>query len=106
MIADPSDATLPLCTVDCNLFIYQARESSLVPAGFLTDQFLQFLAALLTQRRKRMTTPPSSPMPPAFSVFSNTPATSGLPSAPTSLQMQSTGFDSVSNWCLLVSVLV
>ena len=25
----------------CNLFIYQARESSLVPAGFLTAQFLQ-----------------------------------------------------------------
>ena len=24
-----------------NLFIYQARESSLVPAGFLTAQFLQ-----------------------------------------------------------------
>ena len=24
-----------------NLFIYQARESSLVPAGFLTPQFLQ-----------------------------------------------------------------
>ena len=45
LIADPSDVTLPLCTVDCNLFIYQARESSLVPAGFLTDQFLQFLAA-------------------------------------------------------------
>ena len=55
MIADPSDATLPLCTVDINLFIYQARESSLVPAKFLTDQFLQFLAAPLTQRRKRMT---------------------------------------------------
>ena len=45
LIAYPSDATLPLSTVDCNLFIYQARESSLVPAGFLTDQFLQFLAA-------------------------------------------------------------
>ena len=27
--------------VDVNLFIYQARESSLVPAGFLTAQFLQ-----------------------------------------------------------------
>ena len=26
-----------------NLFIYQARESSLVPAGFLTAQFLQKL---------------------------------------------------------------
>ena len=32
----------PFVTV-CNLLIYQARESSLVPAGFLTAQFLQKL---------------------------------------------------------------
>ena len=29
LIADPSDATPPLCTVDCNLFIYQTRELTL-----------------------------------------------------------------------------
>ena len=29
-----------------NLFIYQARESSLVPAGFLTAQFLQKLCIM------------------------------------------------------------
>ena len=28
---------------ESNLFIYQARESSLVPVGFLTAQFLQKL---------------------------------------------------------------
>ena len=32
---------LPGCTTQGNWFIYQARESSLVPAGFLTAQFLQ-----------------------------------------------------------------
>ena len=32
---------LKLGRVVLNLFIYQARESSLVPAGFLTAQFLQ-----------------------------------------------------------------
>ena len=29
-----------------NWFIYQARKSSLVPAGFLTAQFLLFMKAL------------------------------------------------------------
>ena len=46
-------------------------------------------------------TPPSSPVPPASSVFSNTPAINSLPAAPNSLQMQSTGFDLVSNRCPL-----
>ena len=31
------------CRVAVNLFIYQARESSLVPSGFLTARFLQKL---------------------------------------------------------------
>ena len=29
------------CKIQYNLFIYQARKSSMVPAGFLTAQFLQ-----------------------------------------------------------------
>ena len=31
----------PICTEASNLFFNQTRESSLVPAGFLTAQFLQ-----------------------------------------------------------------
>ena len=37
------DNTVDYSTVLPNLFIYQARESSLVPAGFLTAQFLHKL---------------------------------------------------------------
>ena len=39
----PCQVSYVQCQVIYNLFIYQARESSLVPEGFLTAQFLQKL---------------------------------------------------------------
>ena len=36
-------------TLSINMFIYQARESSLGPAGFLTAQFLQIYEAFVVR---------------------------------------------------------